>query len=598
MKYAVLPFFASFLAAAVFTPAVIYFSRKLGFVAKPREDRWHTKPTALLGGIAIFASTALVWAFLPDRSAILPFAGPAAFIFILGVVDDRLTLRPHVKLIGQLTAAGIAILSGVRFGILHPVLAIPLTLFWLVAITNAVNLLDNMDGLASGVSAISALILAGYLAMKENYALAPVAVALAGACLGFLIYNFNPAKIFMGDCGSMFIGFTLAALAVDGVHRSAPNLMLSLLMPVVVLAIPIFDTTLVSVARTLHGRSISQGGRDHSSHRLFALGLSERGTMLVMCLMTALFGALALLSTQVHLLVVALLAALLFSGLLILGMYLGVLRVYSEPASVPENIRRLGGEVLFKKQMLQVAIDVVFICCAFVGANVLRFDGSVPGLISAKMAAALPFAIIAKLTGLAVCRAYRGVWRYAGISDAVTAAAGSTVGSILLAVGLGIATHYRDLSRSSLIIDWLLFTLLAIGGRTWYMFLRHIFAMLPARSDERVVILGAAPEAIALAHKLRDPLADKRVQVLGILDDDPGKHGRTLNGVTVLGPISDLPALVQQRGVSYCLLGVPPESGAGGDILTFCREQEIKVVAAIETPRISAEPLGLAAVHN
>src|SRR5262249_26774038 len=160
---------------------------------------------------------------------------------------------------------------------------------------------------------------------------------LTGACAAFLLFNFNPARIFMGDSGSMFLGFSLATLALQGIHRSAPNLVLSLLVPVAILAVPIFDTALVSVARTLNGRSISQGGRDHSSHRLFALGLSERGTVISLYVLTSLFGGLALLSTQVPLLVVLLLAALLFTLLIVLGMYLGILKVYTENTAIPGN---------------------------------------------------------------------------------------------------------------------------------------------------------------------------------------------------------------------------------------------------------------------
>jgi UDP-GlcNAc:undecaprenyl-phosphate GlcNAc-1-phosphate transferase len=310
------------------------------------------------------------------------------------------------------------------------------------------------------------------------------------------------------------------------------------------------------------------------------------------------FGSLALLSTQVPLLVVLLLAALLFTLLIMLGMYLGILKVYSEKSGLPDNFRKLGGTVLFKKQMLQVLIDVQLACVAFAGANLLRFDGSLPADISNTMVTALPFVVIAKLVGLALCRSYRGVWRYAGMTDALTAFGGSTVGSIITAVALLAVTQFHGISRSSLIIDWLLFTLLAIGGRTWYLIFMHLFAMLPVRSGEKVLILGADPQAVVLAHKLRDPQSPRRAHVLGILDDDPGKHGRSLDGVTVLGPISSLPDLVAASEVTCCLLGVPQHSRRGQEIIAFCTENDIPVFGGLGAGEITTDTNAYAIVHS
>src|SRR3569833_135466 len=229
-------FLLSFLLTAGITPVVIRMARKLGWMAKPRQDRWQSQPTALMGGSGSFLGTALaVWLLAPTT----PFGvlgWPILGVFILGVVDDRVGLSPSIKLVGQLVASVYVILHGGMFEALPGWAAMPLTLIWLVGITNAVNLLDNMDGLAAGVSMISALVMAAYCASRANSEVVGAILALAGACAGFLLYNFSPARIFMGDCGSMFIGFSLAALAVTGPHRTAPNLVFSLLIPVAVLA--------------------------------------------------------------------------------------------------------------------------------------------------------------------------------------------------------------------------------------------------------------------------------------------------------------------------------------------------------------------------
>jgi UDP-GlcNAc:undecaprenyl-phosphate GlcNAc-1-phosphate transferase len=603
------PFFVSFLLTALFTPAVIALAWRRGWVAKPREDRWHSRPTALMGGSAMFLGTAVaVWAtgHLP---ALAPLAFPAAAIFLLGVVDDRLVeLRPYQKLIGQVAVAAVLIAGGVRFAALPLLLALPLTLLWVVGITNAVNLLDNMDGLAAGVTGISALTLAA-CCLNEAGAraagtphTAAAALAVAGACAGFLLYNFNPAKIFMGDCGSMFLGFTLAALAIAD-RTAMPNppwrgLVLSLLVPVTALAIPIFDTTLVAVARALHGRPIFPGFRDHSSHRMVALGVSERATVLVFYALALLFGGLALAATRLPALGVLLLALTLFAGLTVLGLYLGLYKVYPEECAAPTPLRGvpppptpphrllLRARLLPKKQLLQVMLDVVLILVSFVGAHLLRFDGELPPTFAAGVQRALPFVLVSKLLGLAFCRAYRGVWRYAGTTDGLRAAVGSTVGSLLIVI-FGLFTHFHGLSRTALIVDWVLFTALAVLARTGYVVLQHLFGALPLHSAPRVLILGAGRETMALLQKLRDPLSPFRAQVVGILDDDPDKQRRTLNGVPVLGTLAELPAMSEANGIACCLLGVPARSAAGERILEFCQQAAVQVWTDLE-----AEPTG------
>jgi UDP-GlcNAc:undecaprenyl-phosphate GlcNAc-1-phosphate transferase len=571
------PFLISMLLTALLTPCVIVVARRQGWIARPRADRWHSRPTALMGGIAIFLGTLTAWLITGHLPSLLPVLVPAIGMFLLGLVDDRIAeLLPHQKLIGQVAAGAVLIIGGVQFRAVPPLLALPLTLFWVVGITNAVNLLDNMDGLAAGVCGLSALVLAGYsLRVGAPGTAAPV-LALAGGCFGFLIYNFNPAKIFMGDCGSMFIGFSLAALAVQASNRSASHVLLSLLVPVAVMAIPIFDTTLVAITRGLNGRPIFPGFRDHSSHRMVALGLSERSTVLLLYGLAALFGGLALLATRLPILVVLLLTVPLLMGLLALGFYLGFIKVYPEKARANPPLR-LRWYLRRPAQFLQAALDLVLIPAAFVGAHELRFEGDWPAFIARGVAAALPLVLVAKLVGLVLCRSYRGVWRFAGPADALSAAAGSTVGSLLALLLLAAFVGFGHLSRAALVIDWLALTMLVVVSRTGYLFLQELFGRLSPPHGQRVIILGAEREALALIWKLRDPLSPQRVHLLGILDDDPRKQGRTLNGVPVLGPLCELPKLMESKDATLCLLGVSRFSAAGAAIRDFCYQQRIPV---------------------
>ena len=207
----------AFVAGLVFTPIVIKFTRHKGLVAKPSADRWHSKPTALFGGVAIFAAAALASLFfLSSSSQFFGVACGAIIIFVAGVYDDQHPLKPSAKFVIQLVAA--CLFTAIFYKTHPPELLwlVPFAILWIAGITNAFNLLDNMDGLSAGVATIVALMMAANAAMSGDDGVAVAALIIAGASGSFLVYNFNPAKIFMGDGGSMFLGYTLACLSFDG----------------------------------------------------------------------------------------------------------------------------------------------------------------------------------------------------------------------------------------------------------------------------------------------------------------------------------------------------------------------------------------------
>jgi UDP-GlcNAc:undecaprenyl-phosphate GlcNAc-1-phosphate transferase len=287
------PFAAALAFALVFTPACRWLARAVGLLDRPNPRKPHERPTPLLGGGAILAAFAAVVLTRRDaRGALWGILAGALMVFLLGLVDDRRGMHPWVKLGGQAVAAVVVINSGVRVSFLGDGPAgYVFTLFWIVGLTNAFNLLDNMDGLSAGVGSISAaafaVLASRYVALGlEQFPTAIAGAALAGACLGFLPYNLAGASIFMGDAGSMPLGLILASLAAFGSWRS-PTLPTSLAIPVLILAYPIFDTALVTVCRWRDGRPISQGGTDHSSHRLVNLGLRKTEAVILIYLFAA-----------------------------------------------------------------------------------------------------------------------------------------------------------------------------------------------------------------------------------------------------------------------------------------------------------------------
>jgi UDP-GlcNAc:undecaprenyl-phosphate GlcNAc-1-phosphate transferase len=262
------------------TPVIRRLAGRLGMVDRPDARRVHLSPVPLLGGIAIYVGFIVGlllfgegWVVSQAISIILG----ATIVSFLGVWDDRWGVRPVMKLLGQAIAASIVILSGVQVSFLpNQAVNLLITFLWILGITNALNLLDNMDGLSGGVGAVAAAFFLLLAALNGQYLVASLAAALLGVCIGFLVYNFNPASIFMGDAGSMFLGFVLAVVGIKLRFPNHPNV-ITWMIPVVVLGLPIFDTTLIVVSRLRRGLNpLTNPGKDHVSHRLVSLGLSHR----------------------------------------------------------------------------------------------------------------------------------------------------------------------------------------------------------------------------------------------------------------------------------------------------------------------------------
>ncbi len=293
---------SALLVAAGTTPVFRRLAPRLGWVDRPSSRKVHRVPTPLLGGLAIYLAFVVALVLFGDRFYVRQVVGifvGATVVSLMGLWDDRRHLAVGVKLAVQVGAAILLIATGVQVQTFRtPWLNIPVTLLWMVGITNALNLLDNMDGLAGGVAAIAAGHFTLLAAMSGQYLVGALAAALLGACLGFLLYNFNPARIFMGDSGSLFLGFLLAALGIK--LRFPENIpAVTWMVPVLVLAVPIFDTVLVFISRLRRGLNpLTTPGKDHVSHRLVRMGLTQREAVMALYLAAGVTGELALFVAQ------------------------------------------------------------------------------------------------------------------------------------------------------------------------------------------------------------------------------------------------------------------------------------------------------------
>ncbi len=301
IAYLLIMLMALFLAWSL-VPIARRVARHTDMVDQPNARKIHTTPTPLLGGVAIYVAFMGALLLLAGKFYISQVVGiflGATLVSFLGLWDDRFSLSPAVKLLGQVIAGLILIATGVQVLLFHSwLLNWALTLFWVVGLTNAMNLLDNMDGLSSGVALIASSTFVLLAAGSDQYLVGALAAALVGASAGFLFYNFNPASIFMGDSGSLFLGFMLAAVGIK--LRFPTNVpTVTWMIPPIVLGVPLFDTTLVVISRLRRGLNpLTTPGKDHFSHRLVRLGYTKREAVLLIYLLTGALGEIALFMTH------------------------------------------------------------------------------------------------------------------------------------------------------------------------------------------------------------------------------------------------------------------------------------------------------------
>ena len=342
---------AAFFTAYLIMPLVAKLAFRLGAIDKPSARKVHDKPMPRLGGAAIFLAFALAMLATQDLNrSLMGILLGGLTVFLAGILDDIYRLSPWAKLAVQVVAALIAVYFGVRVHVMtNPfdgvfqlgALSIPLTLLWIIGITNAVNLVDGLDGLAGGVCGIAAITI-GIVALKgDQAAIAYVAFVLAGAVAGFLPHNFHPARIFMGDSGSMFLGFVLACLSVSGLAKGAT--LISLCIPVIILGIPVFDTIFAIVRRVNNQVPIFEADKAHLHHRLMDMGLSHQQSVLIIYIVSSLLGASAVIMTYVSgpkaLLVLAFVLALIVIG----ARRVGITRGGTAREVRPENGRLTRG---------------------------------------------------------------------------------------------------------------------------------------------------------------------------------------------------------------------------------------------------------------
>ncbi len=546
-------FLISFIASLAITPLVGRLASRSGFYAIPAADRWHQRPVPLLGGAAmVFAFVCGVAAWGTDPT-LIPILICSGLMFVLGVADDVRAIAPATKLVGQMMIAGVAVSMVTPVSITGwPVVDQLLAFTWIIGITNALNLLDNMDGLAAGVAAIAGFCYLFLLLPEGGSPLTVGIAAFVGAVSGFLVYNYPPASIFMGDGGSHFLGSFLASATLFASPGMKGRLVPAAIFPILILLVPIFDTTFVTLTRRLSGRSAMVGGRDHTSHRLVALGASERVAVLSLYVLAVTGGLLAIALQRLQVSSAIGLVALYCLVLAVVAVVLG--HVSHPEARAAAGEPPLISEIAYRRRNLELILDIGLLTLAYYAAFRLRFHEGDASTFFPPFVRSVPVVVGAQVAGLYAVGKYRQVWRtlttpelgvlMKGVAFGVTA-------SVMLVVVL---YRLEGFSRGVFALDALIAFCLLVAARGATSSIDVYFRKRRA-SGKPALIYGAGRGGALLVRELLQN-REMRILPVGFIDDDVRKQHLFIEGIPVLGTIDDLGRIVSRHGISELLVAI------------------------------------------
>jgi UDP-N-acetylmuramyl pentapeptide phosphotransferase/UDP-N-acetylglucosamine-1-phosphate transferase len=542
-------FLEAFLVSYLLTGAILRFSLKRRLLDIPNDRSSHSTPKPRLGGIAITVSfyvtcaTLLLAGFRPfaSTSILAGTLGGGALIAIAGLLDDLRGLDARLKLVVQFGAAAIAVASGVvlkefsvpLIGSLDlGILAAPATLVWIVAIINFYNFIDGIDGLAAGIGMIASTFLFFIAGMAGAAPVQSLYAAVAGSSFGFLRFNFPPARIFMGDMGSTFIGYLFAVLSVVAQASGVPAFITILL-----LAGAIGDAALTLIRRALKREKLLSPHRTHYYQRLTSLGLSHKQVTLLEYLIASLLGVSAILALRQAWTFVT------FLSVIWIGFFLWALA----------KIRSMekGEHIIWGGRTLGVAFgDLAFIALSYVLSYYLRLNFRFPQAETASMLISLPIVLVIRTAVFFYYGLYRDVWRYTTFDDVIRIAKAISIGSAIMVVSFTLLFRFKAFPRSVFIIDWFILTVFMAGSRI----ATRWFHELPSREEiarERMIIAGWGPMAEPM---LRQVIKSGMMRPIGYLDDRVEMTGRVVHGIKVLGPISKVEDIAKAHGADEILV--------------------------------------------
>jgi len=531
-------------------------------VAVPTGERWAGESTPTFGGLGIYCgfltgiALALVFDVLEPTRQLLGIVLGCTLIFLAGLIDDVVGLKPLLKLLAQLAAAGLVIASGLHVQLFtNDVVAVVVAVVWLVGITNAFNLLDNMDGLAATLATVACAYFAiDAAAVHDSTLVMTLALALGFACIGFLPYNLRAggAAVFMGDAGSQLLGFALACIGLAASWTAAGTTVATVLLPLIVLAIPILDTTLVTIVRLVERRPVTQGGRDHTSHRLVYYGLSERGAVGLLAIVAVALGATGLAYNVLGNSRVTSVGVLVSVVLLVqFGNFLTEMREHSEEHTSPPTLR---ASLLSPRRVIEIVVDFALMCGSFLAAYAIIIDGLGNDVQRAGFLAALPVVLGARYLCFVLGGIYRRVWRYAATIDELVVAVACAVSAFVAWFIVESMQGAIGFPASVFALDAVFAFVLVGGSRLAF---RGLVEWRGGRTPDgdvtRMLVVGAGRVGRSFAREVHETPGRR---IVGFLDDNPSLRGRRIAGQRVLGSLAEVERAVELSGATEVVVTI------------------------------------------
>lgn len=571
--------FTLFISATVlsylFSRVVQRSAIRRGAIVSPHSDRWNRRSTPTFGGVAIVATSVILSAIVLLLSGLIDEVITSSIVmlaalamFLVGMADDNLQLTPLAKLVASLVV-GAFFVFGLNLPGVIPAWVAVLSIVWFSGIVHALNLLDNMDGLAAGVALAACLFLAVAFGVNLGPMLVAVLVVVGGSLLGFLVWNRHPARLFMGDCGSLFIGAILASASLVPIIKSDAPLFFNGFIASLILVVPLFDTGFVLILRRMAGRKATRGGTDHVSHRLVSLGFSERSAVRILYVFGLVGGALAV-SLSLGGSSLLPIAGLFIVGIILAGIYLARVPAYKNEDFLALQKSALAPflqDLAFRWHVGQVLLDVLLVSSMFYAAYLIRFSDDALGQFLPSFAASLPIVLACKLVALYLSGLYSRSWSTFGLRDLYVVAYGVGGGSILSILAAAYVFRFELFSRGVFLIDALLLFTAVVATRASFRLMGEA-AVNRSKKRRRVLIYGAGSGGQLLAREMRVN-RHWMLSPVGFLDDDPKKQLRWILGLPVGGGVDELKASLGRYRAEEIILS---SDSINGSVETKIRE--------------------------
>ena len=609
LKYP-LVFFVALMVTYFLVPVMEKFAQMVGMIDQPGDRRVHKKPVPRSGGIAVFIgfhAACAVLLLLPW----VPFDGKldvvwwkhfllvSLVLFVVGVIDDIWGVRALFKLVGQLGAAVLAFWFDMRFGNLLglelPVLLdLAMTIFWIVFFINAFNLIDGLDGLAAGLAAIASAGIAGSLALRHLPGDTLVTIALTGSCLAFLRFNFHPARIFLGDTGSMFLGLTLALIALQ--TGSKGPTVASLGVPVLAAGIPFFDTILAVWRRSVRGISnrllggeqsnhVMHADMEHLHHRLIKRGLSQPRVAISLYVVNATLVTIGLMSMVFKAQMIAIYLVAFVVAVYIIVKHLARVELWDSGQAILHGLHQPAPRVIIV--LCHPVLDILLLSTAFLVSLLLCGGGFEELSIKQEFVHRLPLWVAIPFITIASVRTYSRVWSRARVSEFAVLGVALCVGVILaLALSSVFEVGYFHGKLRLAVMFFGLSVPMLTGNRAFIRTVQDAMAVMrhhPGSDDGEpmnVLVYGAGYRCTLYlrAKSFVNPVERQHTHVVGLIDDDRNLLKRWVHGYQVLGSATDLPQLIEQNSVKEIIIVASLTDSAKSKVLHAAREKGVRLI--------------------